>query len=127
MIALYLWVNALFYVVFAALCALRPAATSKSIGFLSLNQGGLTEYLTVYGGMEFGLGLMFAWMALRPELHRVGLVVALLIYGPIVLFRWINVIRLWPVPTITLATGALEATLFLVALVLWWISRQAAM
>lgn len=125
MIALYLWSNALLYVVFAALCSLRPAATSRSIGFLSLNQGGLAEYLTVYAGMEFGLGLMFAWMALRPELHRVGLVVALMIYGPIVLFRWINVIRLWPVPRITLGTGVLEAGLFFTALILWWITRPA--
>lgn len=125
MITLYLWANALLYVVFAALCSLRAAATSRSIGFLSLDQGGLTEYLTVYGGMEFGLGLMFAWMALRPGLHRVGLVVALMIYGPIVVFRWVNVIRLWPVPRITLGTGALEAALFVIALVLWWISRPA--
>lgn len=125
MIALYLWANALLYVAFAALCSLRPAATSRSIGFLSLNRGGLAEYLTVYAGMEFGLGLMFAWMALRPELHRVGLVVALMIYGPIVLFRWINVIRLWPVPRITLGTGVLEAVLFFTALILWWITRPA--
>jgi hypothetical protein len=63
MTARYLWVNAAIYAIFAALCTVRAGATSRSIGFVSLNNGGMAEYVTVYGGMELGLGLIFAWLA----------------------------------------------------------------
>ncbi|MEP6900024.1 MAG: DUF4345 domain-containing protein, partial [Rhodanobacter sp.] len=118
MIALYLWANALLYAIFAALCSLRLSVTSRSMGFLSLDRGGQSEYLTVYGGLQLGLALVFAWMAWRPELQRTGLAVALLVYAPIVAFRLIGWLRLWPVQRVTLATGMLEAALLLIALLL---------
>jgi len=119
MTALYLWVNAVIYGVFAILCTIRADATSKSIGFLSLNNGGMAEYVTVYGGMELGLGIIFAWLAYRPELHRTGIVLALALYAPLVIFRWISVARYAPVQALTLGTGALETTLLLLAIALW--------
>ncbi|WP_158882328.1 DUF4345 domain-containing protein [Rhodanobacter sp. L36] len=126
MVAWYLWINALLYVVFAALCSLRPEVTSGSIGFLSLNRGGQSEFLAVYGGLELGLALVFAWMAWRPELQRTGLAIALLIYAPTVLFRCVGVMRLWPVPRMTLATGALEMALLLIGLALWFATKPTA-
>lgn len=125
MIAIYLWANALLYAVFAALCTLKLSTTSQSMGFLSLDSGGRSEFLTVYGGMELGLALVFAWMAWRPLLNRTGLTVALLIYGPIVAFRLIGWIRLWPVQRTTLATGLLEIALLVIALALWFASRRS--
>lgn len=126
MIAIYLWANALLYAVFSLLCSLRLTATSQSMGFLALDRGGRSEFLTVYGGMELGLALMFAWLAWRPELHRTGLAIALLIYAPMVIFRLIGWIRLWPVQHTTLGTGLLEIALLLIALILWFAFRRAA-
>lgn len=63
MVASYLWVNALLYAVIAGLCAIKLAATSQSMGFLSRDRGGLSGFLTVFGGMELGLALLFAGMA----------------------------------------------------------------
>ena len=125
MTALYLWVNAVIYGVFAILCTIRADATSKSIGFLSLNNGGMAEYVTVYGGMELGLGIIFAWLAYRPELHRTGIVLALALYAPLVIFRWISVARYGPVQALTLGTGALETTLLILAIALWLTQRNA--
>ncbi len=125
MIAIYLWANALLYAMFAALCSLKLTATSQSMGFLSLDRGGRSEFLTVYGGMELGLALMFAWMAWRPALNRTGLAIALLIYAPIVAFRLIGWIRLWPVQRTTLATGLLEIALLVIGLILWFMLRPA--
>lgn len=125
MIAIYLWANALLYAVFAALCTLKASATSQSMGYLSLDRGGRSEFLTVYGGMELGLALVFAWMAWRPVLNRTGLAIALLIYVPIVAFRLIGWVRLWPVQRTTLGTGLLEMALLVIGLGLWFSTRNS--
>ncbi len=126
MTAIYLWLNAAIYGIFAIVCTVRAAATSQSIGFTTLNNGGMAEYVTVYGGMELGLGIIFAWLAYRPELHRTGIVLALALYAPLVIFRWASVARYWPVQGLTLGTGALETTLLILAIALWFAQRNAA-
>ena len=115
----YLWLNAVLYALSAAWCSLRWAATSRSLGYLALDAGGRSEYLTVYGGLQLGLALCFAWTALRPELHRTGLLLALALYLPIVLFRLSTVIGGWPVPRTTLAVAGLELVLLATAALLW--------
>lgn len=118
--------NVLLYAVFAARCTLKASATTQSTGFLSFDHGGRSEFLTVYDGMELGLALMFSWMAWRPLLNRTGLAIALLICAPMVAFRLIGCIRLWPVQRTTLATGAPEIALLLTDLLLWFVYRPAA-
>lgn len=124
MTALYLWLNAVIYVLFAILCTWRASATASNVGFLTLSAGGLAEFITVYGGLELGLGIFFAWLAHRPELHRTGLVLALALYVPIVIFRWISVARLAPVGRVTLGTGVLETVMLGLALALWFSQRH---
>lgn len=124
MTALYLWVNAAIYAIFAVICTVRAEATSKSIGYLTTTNGGMAEFITVYGGLELGIGLIFAWLAYRPELHRTGIILALALYAPIVLFRWISVARLWPVEGMTIGTGILETTMLVLAIALWLTQRN---
>ena len=80
----------------------------------------MSEYLTVYGGLQFGLAAIFAWVAMRQDLHQAGLMLAVMLYVPIVLFRWASVVRLWPVVRMTLGVGIMEAALLVAALLLWW-------
>lgn len=120
MTAAYLWINAVLYAVFGVMCAINPRGTARALGYSLSTQGGLSEYLTVYGGLQFGLAAFFAWVATREDLHQAGLVLALALYIPIVLFRWISVARLWPVDRMTITVGVLEAVLLVIALLLWW-------
>lgn len=122
MTALYLWINAVLYAVLAAWCTLMPMQTSKAIGFLELSSSGKSEYAVIYGGMQFGFAFLFAWTALSGN-HRFGLIFALSLYLPILLFRVISVTRLWPVSSATLLTGALEIVLLAAAMLLWMFSR----
>lgn len=124
MTAAYLWINAVLYAVFGVMCALNPRGTAKALGYSLSTHGGLSEYLTVYGGLQFGLAAFFAWVAMRDDLHPAGLVLALALYTPIVLFRWASIARLWPVERMTLAVGTLEAGLLVSALLLWWKSSH---
>ena len=118
MTALYLWINAVLYALLALWCTFLPARTSLAIGFVELSNSGRSEYAVIYGGMQFGFSFLFAWAALSGN-HRFGLILALAIYVPILLFRIVSVARFWPVGPTTLATGALEIVLTACAILLW--------
>jgi hypothetical protein len=124
MIRIYLWASAALYALFAIWCTLAPERTSRAAGYLGLDAGGRSEYVVVYGGLQFGLGVFFAWLALRGH-EGIGLVFALCITSPIVALRLLTVARNWPVPTVTLWLAALELALLAVAIALWVWQRPA--
>lgn len=84
---IYLAINAFLYLVFAVWCVAMPAQTSTFVGMQPVGGAGRSEFFAVYGGLEFGLGLLFALAAWRPGLQTAGLLVAALTYGGIALFR----------------------------------------
>ncbi len=53
MTVLYLWINALIYVVFGLWCALRLDDTATNLGYTVLSDSGRAEYLTVYSGLQW--------------------------------------------------------------------------
>jgi hypothetical protein len=116
---IYLYFNAVLYVLFAAWCSLSPTNTSNNIGFLSLSSGGKSEYLVVYGGLQLGLAIAFWLLARDPSLWKIGMLLSIALYAPIVLYRIVTVARFWPVPSLTLGTGALEIALLIGALAIY--------
>lgn len=123
MAAIYLWINAVLYGLLALWCTLLPARTSSAVGFIELSNSGHSEFAVIYGGMQFGFAFLFGWAALSGN-FRFGLVFALSIYIPILLFRIVSVMHFWPVSSVTLATGALEVLLTAAAILLWFNSRS---
>ena len=124
MSALYLWFNALTYAVFALWCTLQPTSTSQTLGYLSLSPSGQSEYATVYGGMQCGLALLFTLFAMKPELRRTGVLAAILLYAPIVLYRLISLTQNAPLETLTYAVAALEVTMLIAAVAIWFASTR---
>lgn len=116
MASVYLYINSALYLLFAVWCTLAPTSTAKNIGYTSLSTGGHSEYLVIYGGLQVGLAALFWLLARNPGTLRLGLLVAIGIYAPIVLFRIITVIRFWPVGALTVGTGILETSLLIAAL-----------
>jgi hypothetical protein len=115
--AIYLWINAAFYLLFAVWQTLSPTSTAQSIGFVTLNNSGRSEYLVIYGGLQAGLAAFFAWTALQPALQRTGIVFALCLYVPIVLYRLVTIGRFWPVSRVTLIVASLEMALLIGAVI----------
>lgn len=118
MVAAFLYFNALLYAVFAAWCTFAPRSTATAMGYSTLSTSGQSEYLVVYGGLQLGLALFFGYCARAGE-DRLGLLLALALYLPIVAYRAVTVVRFWPVGSTTLWVAGLEWALLLVSAALW--------
>jgi hypothetical protein len=111
MIAAYLYLNSVLYALFALWCTLQWKGTAANLGYLSLDNSGRSEYLVIYGGLQWGLAGCFLFFATDPQLLAAGLRFALAIYIPIVAYRLITIWRFRPVRKITTMVGVLEAVL----------------
>lgn len=125
MLKIFLGINALLYFVLALWCTFAPVRTAVAQGFTAMTGSGRAEYLTVYGGLQVGLGLFFAFCAFTPRWHEAGLVFALCVYVPLVLWRAVGLLQHWPVGSTTLVVAGLE--LFMLAWAGWiWFSQRGA-
>lgn len=119
MASAYLYLNSLLYLLFAVWCTVASRRTAESLGYLTLSNGGRSEYLVIYGGLQIGLAILFFLLARNVAYVRIGLSISIGLYAPIVLYRVITVIGNWPVPVLTLVTGGLEGCLLIGALWLY--------
>lgn len=123
MAAIYLYLNAAMYAVFALWCALRLDSTAANLGYTALSASGRSEYLTVYGGLQWGLALVFAYTAMKPELQRPGIMIAIALYAPIVLHRTYSLLRFGPVESLTRIVAGLEIAMLLAAIAIWLLGK----
>jgi len=122
---IYLLVNAALYALFAVWCTLRATNTATSLGYTMLNNSGRSEYLVIYGGLQFGLAVMFFLLARDAAYHKLGALISIGIYAPIVLYRLFTIWKFSPVSPMTLYVGALEASLLIAAV--WLAIRIGAL
>lgn len=116
MINIYLWANAIIYVLFALWCSFSKKQTAKASGYLTLDNSGWSEYLVIYGGLQLGLACFFAYLASDTGLHQTGIIFAIMLYVPIVLYRLITIYKFRPVKSTTLFIALMEIILLIVAL-----------
>lgn len=112
---LYLYLNALLYAVVAIRSTLAPQRSATNLGYLTLSDRGRAEYLVVYGGLQLSLALMFFILARNPAHIRLGLLLSLGFYAPIVAYRIGAALLHWPVSGSALGTIALETLLLAAA------------
>lgn len=123
MIKAYLFLNAALYAIFVVWCTVMPTATAKALG-LSFNSGsGKSEYITVYGGLEFGVAVFFLLAAIKPELRSAGLLFAVLFYAGLVLWRIPTLILVPGIQRTTYLFAGFEFALLVAAVGLWWPRR----
>ena len=119
MTTVYLYANAALYLLFAIVCTLKYTDTAQSLGYTQLANAGRSEYLVIYGGLQAGLAVFFALAARDPSWRSAGLALALSLYVPIVLYRWITIARFAP-GGLTMGVAALETVLLVWGLVVAW-------
>jgi len=86
----YLTIVSLLYFGLAMWCTFAPVQTSQKIGLVLNSGSGKSEYMTVFGGLEFGLALVFIVFAWRPGMASEGVLVCVLIHAALVLFRTVS-------------------------------------
>lgn len=106
------------YVLLGAWCTIAPRTTAGAVGFRLEGAAGMSEFITVYGGLEVGLGLAMILTGWHPELRRGGLVFALVLSAALPLFRLPTTIVL-DVPRATYVLLAIEIVLAAALLVTW--------
>ena len=115
----YLGVVALLYIGLALWCSFQPNVTSQKVGFQLTGGSGKSEFLTIYGGLEFGLALVLLASLAKPETVGYGLIACVLIHASLVVFRSIGFFCFRDLDPITykLAIGEWVITLLGIAII----------
>lgn len=113
------------YVILGLYCSFLPARASKTVGFDLIEGAGRSEFLTVYGGLEVGMGLVFLWPFLRPAETEFALRACLIIHACLVLFRSIGFVAFQNIGSSTYSLAIGEWIIFLAAAVIWWQFNKA--
>jgi hypothetical protein len=108
------------YLALAAWCAVAPQKTSRAVGFELAPGAGQSEFLTVYGGLEFALGLVFLWPLLRPQDVGYALLVCLAVHVSLVAFRTASFVLYSGVPNSTYMLAAVEWVILLGTVACYW-------
>jgi hypothetical protein len=112
------------YLLLAAWCALKPEQTAASVGYELRAGSGRSEYFTVYGGLQAGLGLLFLWPLIRPDSTATMLLACLIVHAAIVVFRSLSFALFAELQSTTLILAGVEwAILLATAAVQWQSSR----
>jgi hypothetical protein len=122
----YLTIVALLYFGLAIWCTVAPERTSQKIGFTLNGGSGKSEYMTVYGGLEFGLALVLIVFAWRPALAGEGLLVCVLIHAALVLFRTASLFCFSDIAPMTWNLAAGEWVILLLGLATMFLSNKQA-
>ncbi|MCO6042445.1 hypothetical protein NG895_00860 [Aeoliella sp. ICT_H6.2] len=121
---IFLAVVAVLYVCLGIWCAAAPETTSAKVGLSRVGEGGKSEFFTVYGGLEVGIGLALLALAATSGTAMAGLMACLAIHGGLVLFRSISFALYDAAHGFTLRLAIGEWVIFLVSLGLYFFLRQ---
>ena len=109
----------ILYIIIGAWCTLLPGQASQSVGFRLINDSGMSDFITGYGGFEVGIGLAMLVTSFVKRLRPGGLAFAFILSACLPLFRVPTVI-LFDVQHITYILMTTEIVFaVLLGLALW--------
>lgn len=122
---IFLTVVGVIYLAFAAWCTAKPETTAGSLG-LRLDPGsGQSEYVTVYGGFQLALALIFFWPWLDASVLSFSLMTCLIIHASLVLMRTLGFLLFTGIQPLTIGFAASEWVVLIITLIIWWMRRSA--
>ena len=78
---------AAFWMGYGAFCLFWPETVAGFIGYQFISADAIIEVVSMYGGLEFGLGCMFLYSALKPLQIKAGLLLVIFVIGGLALSR----------------------------------------
>lgn len=123
---IYLTVVGLLYLALAVWCSFDPQTTSKKVGFELQGGTGRSEFLTVYGGLEFGMALAFLLPWLKPDATEFALLACLVMHASLVVFRSISLLLNEDVGQMTYQLAIGEWVILLLTIACWIFANPKA-
>lgn len=114
-----LTVVGLAYLALAGWCVANPEGTARAIGFQLEGGAGRSEYLTVYGGLQLALGLLFLQVWWRPQQTPGMLELCLVVHACLVLARSYSLLTVPGIPSMTKGLAAGEWLILIWSVITW--------
>lgn len=125
MARIYLTIVGLLYAGLAAWCTFSPMATSAKVGFELPGDSGKSEFMTVYGGLEFGMALIFLMPLLRKDATAFSLIGCICIHASLVAWRSVSLMIYQEFGSMTTKLAIGEWVLLLSAIGIWFATRKS--
>ena len=119
----FLAITAFLYFGLAMWCTVRPNLTSSKVGFELMGGSGKSEFVTVYGGLEFSIATIFLTAAFRSDMIEFGLLACTVIHGSLVFFRSLSFLMYDDIGPFTYRLAVGEWIIFLAGLFLIYITK----
>ena len=113
----------LLYAGLAIWCSVSPAVTSDKVGFEIKPGSGQSEFLTVYGGLEMGMALIFLLPMFRSDYLFSSMLACCLIHACLVAFRSLSFILYTDISAMTYKLAAGEWVILIVSIICLWFLR----
>ncbi|APZ92270.1 hypothetical protein [Fuerstiella marisgermanici] len=117
---IYLSIVGLLYLGLGIWCSVSPQETSTKVGFQLVGGSGRSEFLTVYGGLEFGIGLLLLLPLVRSTATEPVMIGCILIHGSLVAFRTAGFLMFADIGSMTVKLAVGEWVILLAGLAAWW-------
>jgi hypothetical protein len=122
----YLYLNSLLYAAIAVWNTVAPQRAASRLGYDLPSESARSEFLTVYGGMQIGLAFLFLILARDPANSRLGLLVSMGFYFPVLSYRVMTGFHHSPAFGLLRGAVVIEALLLLAASVLYLAAERPA-
>ncbi len=118
---------AMFWMGYGIFCLFWPDTVAGFIGYQYLTADTRIEVISMYGGLEFGVGVMFLYCMLQEKYHDIGLLMVICIIGGLALARTVAFLVLGGEVTIYTYGGIFyEGVSAAIAALLLWKRKNAA-
>ena len=117
------WYLALVGAVYCGLgvwCSVQPTKTSGVVGFTLQPGSGQSEFLVVYGGLEFALGLIFLLPLIRSSDTSFAMLACLILHACLVGFRTVSFFLFQGIGSNTYTLAAAEWLILVLTAALWF-------
>ena len=84
---IFLTLIGLLYLALGLWCSIDPNTTSSKIGLQLQGGSGQSEFVTVYGGLEFAMGVIFLMPLVWSQSTHFALVACLIMHASLAAFR----------------------------------------
>lgn len=108
------------YVLSAIWCVFQPELAAKGLGLSWIEPHGKVEFLSVYGGLQLGLGVAMIWLSIRPKLLFGGVFFSAVFSSVLAVSRLVHMLMA-PMHSMLMALLVLEIA---IALYLIWYWRR---